>query len=93
MTDCPVCFENMTDAVKTYCGHHFCTDCIEQLHQRECNKCPLCRGKIFAGPDFPPDSNKETAPYVFSVLNIVFVNQIPESVMGEVIERYVSDMF
>ena len=42
---CSVCLETITDASVTQCGHVFCTECMQQLHEKQIN-CPLCRSKI-----------------------------------------------
>lgn len=43
--NCPVCMNQMSDAMITSCGHVFCQSCVSQITSRRLN-CPLCRGKI-----------------------------------------------
>ncbi|KAF9527621.1 SNF2 family N-terminal domain-containing protein [Crepidotus variabilis] len=70
--DCPICFDLMTDAVITPCGHTFCRECIvDCIHQKgpveagaeNENGCPCCRqaldiNKLFSRSAFEP-TNKE----------------------------------
>lgn len=53
---CSVCLEKITDASVTPCGHIFCTECMQELHNRQIN-CPMCRAKI---PKFLKLSDKDT---------------------------------
>ncbi|KAM3334833.1 hypothetical protein ACQJBY_029325 [Aegilops geniculata] len=39
---CPVCWNELTDASSTICGHIFCQKCIEASIQAQ-KKCPTCR--------------------------------------------------
>ncbi|KAK6200518.1 uncharacterized protein RJT21DRAFT_44452 [Scheffersomyces amazonensis] len=53
---CPICFDTMTEATATSCGHMFCLDCIQQsissshargqANRRGMGLCPLCRKKV-----------------------------------------------
>jgi hypothetical protein len=40
--ECPICFEEKTNNIKTKCKHVFCKDCIVSHLERQ-NDCPLCR--------------------------------------------------
>ncbi|KAF7323759.1 SNF2 superfamily protein [Mycena kentingensis (nom. inval.)] len=62
--DCPICFDAITDAVVTACGHEFCNDCIINFLQTapleenaglKANErpCPACRTAICADNLFP----------------------------------------
>ncbi|KAL6450779.1 SLX8 E3 ubiquitin-protein ligase complex SLX5-SLX8 subunit SLX8 [Candida maltosa Xu316] len=55
---CPICFDNVTKATSTSCGHIFCLECIEQsissshargqvrANFRGRGLCPLCRKQV-----------------------------------------------
>ena len=52
--DCPICYDELGDAVcTTKCGHKFCTDCfvqtIRRLPQGAC--CPMCRASLIPKPE------------------------------------------
>ena len=52
--DCPICYDELSDAVcTTKCGHKFCTDCfvqtIRRLPQGAC--CPMCRASLIPKPE------------------------------------------
>ncbi|KAG8863478.1 hypothetical protein FRB96_008218 [Tulasnella sp. 330] len=55
--DCPICFDIMTNARLTMCGHQFCRDCIEGLFNQQieyanddggaaARPCPSCRQNV-----------------------------------------------
>lgn len=55
--ECPICFDEVTNATVTSCGHIFCLDCIQQSissssargqtrGKRGVGLCPLCRKKV-----------------------------------------------
>ncbi|XP_030646864.1 RING finger protein 222 [Chanos chanos] len=56
-TDCPVCYENLTDTARTLsCGHVFCHDClvktlvcknVDDGSTRDSIVCPVCRHLTF----------------------------------------------
>lgn len=56
-SECPVCYENLSDSVRTLsCGHHFCHDCLVRTLlnanlsgsiQRHKIICPVCRHLTF----------------------------------------------
>jgi len=41
--ECPVCLEQIVEAIKLECKHLFCSICIEQIKKDDTIKCPLCR--------------------------------------------------
>lgn len=54
---CPICFDEVTRAVATSCGHIFCLECIQQSisssnargqirGKRGIGLCPLCRKRV-----------------------------------------------
>lgn len=43
--ECPICLEEITDAVIGSCTHHYCFYCLYS-HCKKNNKCPLCKNKI-----------------------------------------------
>ncbi|KAK6458679.1 uncharacterized protein RJT20DRAFT_7905 [Scheffersomyces xylosifermentans] len=54
---CPICFDDVTNAAATTCGHIFCLECIQQSissshargqvrGKRGAGLCPLCRKKV-----------------------------------------------
>jgi hypothetical protein len=52
--DCPICYDELGDAVcTTKCGHKFCTDCFVQTIRRlpyaPC--CPMCRASLLPKPE------------------------------------------
>ncbi|KAJ3999884.1 SNF2 superfamily protein [Lentinula boryana] len=58
--DCPICYDNFTNAVITPCGHSFCKECIHDVfkapliepanepgqYQAKARPCPSCRTQI-----------------------------------------------
>ncbi len=45
--DCSICISNIEgECTKTFCGHHFHTDCFVQLKQSKHTHCPNCRGDL-----------------------------------------------
>lgn len=55
--ECPICFDEVTNATVTSCGHIFCLDCIQQSissssargqtrGKRGVGLCPLCRKRV-----------------------------------------------
>ncbi|KAF7350506.1 putative ATP-dependent helicase C23E6.02 [Mycena venus] len=67
--DCPICFDALTSAVVTACGHEFCKDCLENVleaplpeqagngndHRYKADErpCPACRSPICSEKLFP----------------------------------------
>ncbi|KAK6460169.1 hypothetical protein DFJ63DRAFT_264230 [Scheffersomyces coipomensis] len=55
-SQCPVCFDEMTEATATSCGHMFCLECIQQslsssnargqVRRHGVGLCPLCRKQV-----------------------------------------------
>ena len=43
--ECPVCFEEISNVIRLYCNHEFCSDCIEKIKSVNVIKCPLCRSE------------------------------------------------
>ncbi|AYV76966.1 MAG: hypothetical protein Barrevirus6_4 [Barrevirus sp.] len=41
--ECPICLEEVKEAIKLICNHLFCEGCIEKLKNDDEIKCPLCR--------------------------------------------------
>ena len=44
--ECPVCLCELRDANKLTtisCNHSFCIDCVEKMHKKRIERCPLCR--------------------------------------------------
>lgn len=58
MEECPICMDDVTNAVITACGHVFCRSCVEHWLMNEDAKCPLCRGPVSAATlvDAPPEA-------------------------------------
>ncbi|KAJ7190933.1 SNF2 superfamily protein [Mycena pura] len=67
--DCPICFDALSAAVVTACGHEFCRDCIENFlqtpsiendglkgNERACPTCrsAICAEKLFTTAAFEP---------------------------------------
>ncbi|KAG8906658.1 hypothetical protein FRB99_006359 [Tulasnella sp. 403] len=61
--ECPICFDFLTNARVTVCGHQFCKDCIEGVFQAQIEyqnddggaptrPCPACRRQISLGQIF-----------------------------------------
>ncbi|KAL6482050.1 hypothetical protein MHYP_G00101300 [Metynnis hypsauchen] len=51
---CPVCLEIFTNPVVLYCGHSFCTTCLQQSWTNSSEReCPVCRRRSSRDP--PPD--------------------------------------
>lgn len=55
--ECPICFDEVTNATVTSCGHIFCLECIQQSissssargqtrGKRGVGLCPLCRKRV-----------------------------------------------
>ena len=44
--ECPICMDDVKNAVITTCGHVFCRGCVENWLINESAKCPLCRADI-----------------------------------------------
>ncbi|CAK1363987.1 uncharacterized protein RHO25_005873 [Cercospora beticola] len=48
--DCPICYETLTEATQTPCGHIFCLECLKLwVNENElCNsQCPSCRVTLY----------------------------------------------
>jgi len=46
MTECPICFDDITDKtviIMKPCGHFFCYECIRDWNDKGNQTCPLCR--------------------------------------------------
>ena len=42
--NCPICLDEIIVEYITNCGHIFCIDCIDCLHNfNKNNNCPICR--------------------------------------------------
>ena len=51
--DCPICLQEIKDAVQISCGHSFCNQCIQELKRhQETPQCPECK-KIISGEGTP----------------------------------------
>jgi len=50
---CPICFQTLTEASITTCGHTFCKDCIFMALQTGRKLCPVCASAIFVDGIFP----------------------------------------
>lgn len=49
---CPICFETISEATITKCGHSYCSRCIQK--SIECNKkCPKCNQSLTIQETFP----------------------------------------
>lgn len=46
LEECPICMEDVADAIITSCGHVFCRDCIENWLLNNVADCPMCRSRI-----------------------------------------------
>lgn len=54
--ECPICFDEITNATTTSCGHIFCLECLQQsissstargqTRRRGVGLCPLCRKHV-----------------------------------------------
>jgi hypothetical protein len=42
---CPICFDEITDAYMTQCGHNYCEKCIKEAVDRQ-HRCSLCNTPI-----------------------------------------------
>ncbi|KAJ7721949.1 SNF2 superfamily protein [Mycena maculata] len=76
--DCPICFDALTAAVVTPCGHQFCKDCLHDVmetplpdgadpkYKANERPCPACRSAISSETLFPSaafePSDKDLAP-------------------------------
>ena len=43
ISECPICFDEITDIAELSCSHIYCKDCILKWKQKDKNMCPLCR--------------------------------------------------
>ena len=51
--ECPICLEEIQDAVQLSCGHSFCNQCIQELKRhQETPQCPECK-EIISGEGTP----------------------------------------
>jgi len=41
--ECPICFEEIKEAIKLECTHLFCETCMIKINSNNSIKCPLCR--------------------------------------------------
>ncbi|XP_050411469.1 RING finger and transmembrane domain-containing protein 2 [Patella vulgata] len=49
--NCPICQDELKDAVMLTCKHIFCEDCVSVWFDRE-RTCPMCRAQITDNPSF-----------------------------------------
>ena len=47
MTECSICFENITNSSRANCNHHFCHSCIMKWCNLGGRTCPICRKRMF----------------------------------------------
>ncbi|KAF2157969.1 BRE1-domain-containing protein [Myriangium duriaei CBS 260.36] len=50
---CPVCNNNLRNTALKFCGHCFCSGCVQDLISNRSRKCPSC-GKAFGANDSTP---------------------------------------
>lgn len=44
--ECPICYDNVADAIANPCGHKCCTGCWDKIMQFGLRKCPKCRTEV-----------------------------------------------
>jgi SWI/SNF-related matrix-associated actin-dependent regulator of chromatin subfamily A3 len=44
--ECPVCFDNVANAIASPCGHKCCESCWDKIMRYNLNRCPKCRSDI-----------------------------------------------
>ena len=47
MTECSICFENITNSSRANCDHNFCHSCIMKWCNSGGITCPMCRKRMF----------------------------------------------
>lgn len=82
---CPICFDDVTDAIATSCGHLFCLECILQSLSasrargqsrggRGTGLCPLCRKSV---------SLKETIILKMKITSSINAPELPKETSSE----------
>lgn len=90
MRDCPICFEKKKNIISGYCNHEFCKECIKRWNKPTC---PLCRQKLYAGPELPNTDKTININieflHIFTPESHIFLHYIvlPNNIIGNVIER------
>ena len=44
--ECPICYDNVADAIANPCGHKCCTGCWDKIMRFGLRKCPKCRTEV-----------------------------------------------
>jgi len=44
--ECPICYDNVADAIANPCGHKCCSGCWDKIIQLGLKKCPKCRTEV-----------------------------------------------
>lgn len=67
--ECPICFVGFGNAHRLprniNCGHSLCTECLEELVQRNIHNCPICR------KPFDRKRSAEAYPKAYAIINLV----------------------
>lgn len=92
MKECPICFEKKNNIFSGYCDHEFCKDCILRWNKPTC---PVCRQKLYAGPELPNVQLdfSTTITFLFLPYCHLFLQYIilPDNIVGDVIERNIDN--
>lgn len=74
MSECPICYEATTDAVRTKCAHEFCLSCFESSLKPWGGSCPMCRTSVSRYSTILVSSGAPLAtPDVDTVFGLVFL--------------------